>query len=290
MNFAAMRKQLTEGTNFKLSAISMLRSGMRTEEGGNKLLGNLSDFKEEISSFLRNPTVGSALSLTEPGTKTAAVLKSLGTAGAIARVSIVGLTAAFEAFKLIGDLMEKALEQVLNRIDDIWKFSGVLANAKVNESIQKMNDAFKEAADNGRVYAKVLEANTFAESSKTWMASQFNSAMSGFIRLWTYGKGAFYRLIGSVFYAAASVARFGEYLKGIIYEKSDMIEYLLKSMGFMTEWLIPILKFLGIIADNTKPKVDPNTFNGWIKADIKAMTGVDYDRKPSTYGIGIAKP
>jgi hypothetical protein len=155
----------------------------------------------------------------------------------------------------------------------------------MREAVQQMNDNFAEAGRSGKIYADIIDANTQSESMKTWMAEQFNNGMSGMIVGWAKLKTATYALVGAIMYPAAKLAQLFSWMSEKVMAASESIEYFLGLGGMFTSWLIPVLKWLGIIADNTKPTSSATTFNSWIKADIKAMTGVDYNSSRS-YGIG----
>jgi hypothetical protein len=281
----SLRERVASGKDFGLAAESFKRQLLRGGEGQRLAVASASTLRDELMGFIRRPSGGAAASLLQEGTKTSALFKTMGTAGKIAGTALLGVGIAFSAAAAGIAILESSLDQVLRRIEEIYRFDPILANAKVNESIQKMSDAFAEASSNGRAYAKVLDANTQAESMKTWMSSQFNTSMTGMLLLWSKLKTATFALVGSVFYASAQLVRYGEMLMSKIRASSAQIEFFIGLGGSLTSWLIPILKYLGIIADNTKPKTDANQFNSWIKADIQAMTGVAYN-SGKTYGIG----
>lgn len=283
----SIRERLTSGKDFGLAAESFKRQLLRGGEGQRKAVGAASDLKSELMGFLRNPSGGAASGLLQEGTKTSALFKSMGKAGAIAGTALLAVGVAFTLVKGACDILEAGLQQVLRRADDLYRYDARIAEAKMRETIQKMNDAFAEAGRSGKIYADIVDANTKAESMKTWMAEQWMVGTSAFIRGWALLKTATYAAIGAIMYPAAKFAQLFSFLNEKIMAFSDTIETFLNLGGMFTSWLIPVLKALGIIADNTKPTTSATTFNNWIKADIKAMTGVDYT---SSRTYGIARP
>jgi hypothetical protein len=281
----SIRERLSSGKDFGLAAESFKRQLLRGGEGQRRAVGAASDLKGELMGFLRNPSGGSASALLQEGTKTSALFKSMGKAGAIAGTALLAVGVAFTLVKGACDILEAGLQQVLSRAEDLYKFDPRIAEAKMRSAIQQMNDAFAEAARSGKIYADIVDLNTKAESMKTWMSEQWMVGASAYIRVWAMLKTATYAAVGAIMYPAAKLSQLISFLNEKIMEFSDTIENFLGLGGMFTEWLIPVLKALGVIADNTKPTTSATTFNNWIKADIKAMTGVDYNSS-RTYGIG----
>lgn len=285
LGIKSLRERVSSGKDFGLAAESFKRQLLRGGEGQRKAVGSASELKNELMGFLRNPSGGAASSLLQEGTKTSALFKSMGKAGAVAGTALLAVGVAFTLVKGACEILEAGLEQVLRRADDLYRYDARIAEAKMREAVQQMNDNFAEAGRSGKIYADIIDANTQSESMKTWMAEQFNDGMSGMIIGWAKLKTATYAFLGAIMYPAAKLAQLFSWIGEEVMAASESIEYFIGLGGMFTDWLIPVLKWLGIIADNTKPKSSATTFNSWIKADIKAMTGVDYN-SPSTYGIG----
>lgn len=261
-----------------------------------RLLG-LTNIAGEIRSFVTGPTVAGFAGLLQGGGATATALAGLGAAGA-ALVPVVGSLVLAGAGLYAGfKALQNAAERTAQRIAEVGRFSMAVVSAQVVERVRQLQRNLREAAENGRLYARAQTAATAAADATFEVQLQLNKAYALGAEAWHTLVAAamrlaypFARLVGIVADAVSAVTRF---MQAIGVDISEVIARVLlvpatafldSLIGFKSgfgpfsmirDFLVQILKHLGIIGANTKPATTAGA-NDWYIGDVQAITQRQY--------------
>jgi hypothetical protein len=235
--------------------------------------GFASNLRAELTGFLRAPTMGGYAQLMREGTATSTVINALGKTGkvvdkALYRLSVVGSVAsvALAGLRASADFTAK-------RVEAVGTYSGRVQFELLRQQFLKLDLAMWEAAENGKLYARVLRTQTYEIQMQAFFTRELGRFTSVLSQAFSVLTGMLYHLGTAVLFIMNIPSRMAEALE-------EPFRYLLDAAlpGSALYGVREILKYLGFIEDNTRKTnaVDPNDVNAWFQADIRAMTGKVY--------------
>jgi hypothetical protein len=259
----------------------------------------LSDITGEIRSFVTGPTVAGFAGLMQGSGATATALAGLGAAGA-ALVPVIGAVILAGAGVYAGfKALQRSAEITAQRIDAVGRYSMAVVSAQVVERVRALQRNLREAAENGRMYARAQMAATRAADATFEVQLQLNKAYAIGAEIYHNLVAAtmrlvypFARFVGMI---ADAVSALGTFISALGVDTSEVIAravmvpvtaFLDSLIGFKSgfgpfsmirDFLVQILKQLGIIGNNTRPPTTVGA-NDWFTSDVQAITGSSYRR------------
>ncbi len=235
--------------------------------------GFASNLRAELVGFFRAPTMGGYAQLMREGTATSTVINALGKTGkvvdkALYRLSVVGSVASLA---LAG--LRASADFTAKRVEAVGTYSGRVQFELLRQQFLKLQLAMDEAAENGKLYARVLRTQTYEIEMQAFFTRELGRFTSVLSQAFSVLTGMLYHLGTAVLFIMNIPSRMAEALEA-------PFRYLLDAAlpGSALYGLREVLKYLGIIEDNTRKtnEADPNDVNAWFQADIRAMTGKAY--------------
>ena len=260
-------------------------------------LSNLSSIGGELRGFLSAPTLAGFTSLMSSSSATGGAIAALGSAAAVAVPILGGVILAAGGVSLAMQKMQQSVEIVSQRISELTRFSGALMMSSAQERLAQFSRSLQDAQVNGAKYAEAQRYQTLAENARAAMMVEFNKLLGESAVLWSRFMVTVYRLLYPLGWIAGKLGelissmRVGTdaafvslqgYVAGAFKEITEpfaaYLDRLTGNTGFflwVKDAISSILKWLGLIATNTKPATTGGV-NNWFLADVMAMTGRKY--------------
>jgi len=222
----------------------------------------------EFQQFLSRPGLMSMAQLASPNSATMGFLKGLGVATAGLAPMLLAFGAGIGLAVGAVALLRSAMQRTSERIEQTWRFSGILMGAKVQDDLSKMIGTMREAQANGALYASSLRAQTQAEVA-------WSESMIGFNRAAAVG-GTMYSEMSRQF---AYLFRPFAFALGKAAEASQStLEFI--GQAAISAWVGPQQMYLNKIyntVDDIRRAQASGVLNSqWFKDDIRSMTGKEY--------------
>lgn len=263
-------------------------------------LRGITDIAGELRSFVTGPTVAGFSGLLQGGGAMATALAAMGPAIAPLIPLIGGVVLVTAGTVSALKALQSAAEKTAQRVEAVGRFHGAMVAATMQERFAALNRTLREAAENGQVYAMSQRAATAAADATSRVSVQFNKALAvgavAWHRLVELTMRLMYpvaRIVGMLADFAATVTRIIDMVNIDLTEPfvrlvTDPIVNVLNGVlgigagfygpfTFLRDALMEIMRWLGIIGQNTKPATVGGV-NQWFMDDMAAIT-----RKP--YGL-----
>jgi hypothetical protein len=250
----------------------------------------------EARMLARSPSVGGFASAAAAEGSTASGLGAIAPALAAAAPMVAAAAAAVGI--VVGALysLKSAAESTAERLAEVGRYSSDTAYAAAMERVAQLNRDLIESAYNSRLYTVAQIEATRAADAWAPVLRDLRAGMAGLAIVWHRlseatsrvfaGFGILARMLGE---AIAALNQWVGVRRADTRSDSEKVFDSLigvQAMGAgavggmailqIAEGMKAILRYLGLIEENTQPKPPPPKPNEWFLNDIRAMTGRAY--------------
>lgn len=277
---------------------------------GIEKIGKIGGAMDELSGFFSRPTVSGFANLMSTTSATGEAIAGLGAAAGIAVPVIGAVIAAAAAVTVVFKVLSSAAQKMAEVIQKLTRFSGELMREVAVERLREFQRQLAEARENGKAYAQVQREATMAADATAEVTIQWNKVVALGALMFHRATLVLMKMIYPIVWVAGKLSDLAlaldDFAQGVnkklqggltkvfegitvpIYTWLDGIwEKVRGALGTFGDWMPAnvfgtlltyvekVLKYLGLIADNTK-KTSAAGANDWFRADVLAMTGRNY--------------
>lgn len=273
-------------------------------------IGKIGGAMDELSGFFSRPTVSGFANLMGTTSATGEAIAGLGAAAGVAIPIIGAVIAVIAVGVVVFKALSAAAQKMTEVIQKLTRFSGELMKEVAVERLREFQRQLDEARENGKAYAQVQREATIAADATAEVTLQWNKVVAFGAVIFHRATLVLMKIIYPMVWFAGRLADLAlaidDFAQGINQKIQGGLTYLFENVTVpMGQWLDGVwdkfrgvlggfgdwlptgifstltgyvekaLKFLGLIADNTK-KVGASGVNDWFRADVLAMTGRTY--------------
>jgi hypothetical protein len=247
----------------------------------------------ELLNFIRRPSFAGATGLLREGMATRTMLQGLGKSGVGLASGLLAVGAVAGGVALALGAFKMAADNVASRIEETWRYSVQQAGAMAEQQVTKIGLLAQEAAQNGKLYADVIRAQTDVEIARAKITMRLGEITARLTVQFSKFLERFFdfadKYLNKAQMASDIATRLSEYSPIVMgYRLAERNLYDIEGSGlnFFEAMHLTLLRMVGMeeaaneaqneymdeIARNTR-KDAMSVANEWFQADIQYLTG-----------------